>query len=145
MQEAKKHFAGREHSPMLVGSWHIAGAQRIPLSRVCSAIILPGSKTAWGQLSAEVRGSATIPSLRPVQAGWHATQAAKTDGLATYSERAPAGARSRAPHNRAPFFPSCLSLRVLCPECRSPLFMFGKCIRGSSQKHLQSSYLIATL
>ena len=35
-------------------------------------------------------------------------------------------------------------LRGLCPV-EVLLFMFGKCIQGSSQKHLQSSCLIATL
>lgn len=88
--------------------------------------------------------TATIPSQRPVLAGRDATQADKTNGLATHTEWAPGrGAWLQAPLGS---LPAAMAARVrgLCPVAVL-LFMFGKCIQGSSQKHLQSSYLIATL
>ena len=95
----------------------------------------------------EQPATTTIPSQRPVLAGRDATQADKTNGLATHPERchqAPGhGAWLQAlPGSLLAAMAACL--RGLCPV-EVLLFMFGKCIQGSSQKHLQSSYLIATL
>lgn len=86
----------------------------------------------------------TIPSQRPVLTGHDATQADKTNGLATHPERALGrGAWLQALPGS---LPAAMAARLhgLCPV-EVLLFMFGKCIQGSSQKHLQSSYLIATL
>lgn len=87
--------------------------------------------------------TATIPSQRPVLAGRDATQADKTNGLATHTGGRHRGARGpgcrlrRAPSGRH----GCPCAWAL-PSGPVLLFMFGKCIQGSSQKHLQSSYLV---